>query len=170
MSLCLLAAYGLGLHEGKPFIVLEVLSSILAKELPRDPDVVPFWVHWRECKKWPLSRCIDVGSQLAGALKYCHDDAFPGCRILHRDVKPNNIGFATNGDLVLFDFGLASLWRMNGDHEDDNAPRKLTGETGSMRYMAPEVANSQPYSHKAEVFSFATVLWELCAHKKPFLE
>lgn len=146
-----------------------MLSSILAKELPRDKDVIPIWVYWRECKKWPLSRCVQCGFELASALKYCHDDAFPGCRILHRDVKPNNIGFRSDGSLVLFDFGLASLWRKNLVDIDDDAPRNLTGETGSMRYMAPEVANSQPYSHKAEVFSFASVLWELCAHEKPFL-
>ena len=34
--------------------------------------------------------------------------------------------------------------------------------------MSPEVANHKPYNHKAEVFSFATVLWEMLAHKRPF--
>ena len=164
-----LPARALGQYEGKPFIIIELLASVLHKELPRDVDTVPFWVRWREVKAWPLSRALNCGVQLARALKYCHDDAFPGYRILHRDVKPNNIGFLTNGDLVLFDFGLASLWQLKGNSSDD-APHKLTGETGSMRYMAPEVANSQRYNHKAEVFSFASVQWELCAHKKPFLE
>ena len=37
-----------------------------------------------------------------------------------------------------------------------------------MRYMAPEVALSLPYSHKAEVFSFATVVWQMCSHDVPF--
>lgn len=36
--------------------------------------------------------------------------------------------------------------------------------------MAPEVAASAPYNHKAEIFSFATVVWEMAALKKPFLE
>ncbi len=163
-----LPAHALGQHEGKPFIIIELLASVLHKELPRDPDTVPFWVRWREVKAWPLMRCLNCGLQLARALKYCHDDAFPGYRILHRDVKPNNIGFLANGDLVLFDFGLASLWRTGTGTDDE--PRQLTGETGSMRYMAPEVANSQKYNHKAEVYSFASVLWELCSHRKPFLE
>ena len=43
----------------------------------------------------------------------------------------------------------------------DELPRKLTGETGSLRYMAPEVALYWPYTHRSEVFSFALVLWEV---------
>jgi serine/threonine-protein kinase TNNI3K len=39
-----------------------------------------------------------------------------------------------------------------------------------MRYMSPEVANSQDYNHKAEAYSFASVLWEMCSHTKPFTE
>ena len=85
--------------------------------------------------------------------------------MLHRDIKPNNIGFLPDGRLVLFDFGLAKLWRIDGD---DTQTRRLTGQTGSLRYMAPEVALSQPYNHKAEVFSFATCLWQMCSHEVPY--
>ena len=73
-----------------------------------------------------------------------------------------------DGRLVIFDFGLATLWARDALDTDGDAPRNLTGETGSLRYMAPEVASSQPYNHKAEVFSFATVLWEMASHRKPF--
>ena len=163
-----LNAYALGQREGKPFVIIELLATVLNKELPRDPDTVPFWVRWREVKAWPLVRALNCGLQLARALQYCHDDAFPGYRVLHRDVKPNNIGFKLTGELVLFDFGLASLWRV--DQAMGDPPRKLTGECGSMRYMSPEVANSQDYNHKAEAYSFASVLWEMCSHTKPFTE
>ena len=163
-----LKAIALGQREGKPFVIIELLATVLNKELPRDPDTVPFWVRWREVEAWPLVRALNCGLQLARALRYCHDDAFPGYRILHRDVKPNNIGFLATGELVLFDFGLASLWRM--DQAMGDLPRPLTGECGSMRYMAPEVANSQDYNHKAEAYSFASVLWEMCSHTKPFTE
>ena len=118
-------------------------------------------------KRWPLARALRCGLELARALRYCHDDAIANMRVLHRDIKPNNIGFLADGRLVLFDFGLASLWPRSGSAEDD-APRALTGETGSLRYMAPEVALNRPYNHKAEVFGFASVLWEMAAHVKPF--
>ena len=135
-----LKAYALGQHEGIPLMIVELLSRTLPLELPRDPDTVPFWVRWREVARWPLSRSLHCAVQLARALKYCHDDAFPGYRILHRDVKPNNIGFIHSPDdpdhLVLFDFGLASLWEKKGDPTDTDA-RDLSGETGSLCYMAP---------------------------------
>lgn len=46
----------------------------------------------------------------------------------------------------------------------------MTGGTGSLRYMAPEVANCNPYNHKADVYSFGILLWELLSCKKPFVD
>ena len=166
--------------DSVPFVVLERLHTVLNKQLPTDPDTVPFWVTWRERRQWPLSRGLAIGLQLARALSYCHDGAVDGYRVMHRDIKPNNIGFMppdspskSAGQVVLFDFGLTVLWKRNPKWSVDGHPEReeercLTGECGSLRYMAPEVANSRPYNHLSEVFSFATVLWEVCSHKKPF--
>jgi len=44
----------------------------------------------------------------------------------------------------------------------------MSGETGSLRYMAPEVADALQYNHKADVYSYGIILWELNAGKKPF--
>ena len=68
---------------------------------------------------------------------------FARFRLVYRDLKPENVGFNIRDDIMLFDFGLA---REISDKEKvtDNT-WKLTGETGSLRYMAPEVASDQPY-------------------------
>ena len=110
---------------------------------------------------------MHVARELAAALKYCHEEAIPGYRILHRDLKPNNIGFMPDGRLVIFDFGLAKLWRIS-EGDDGSEQRALTGKIGALRYMAPEVAMSRPYSHKAEVFSWSILLWQLLSHDIPF--
>ena len=68
---------------------------------------------------------------------------------------------------MLFDFGLAKLWQTSCDEPAD-APRQLTGQTGSARYMAPEVARSRPYGTSAEVYSFGILLWQLASHERPF--
>jgi len=162
-----LRSSAIGEHEEKPFMVLSVLTSVLSNDLPQSADNVPFWTRRAEVNRWPMTRALCYGVQLARAIKYCHDDAFPGYRIIHRDIKPNNIGFVGPDQLVLFDFGLASLWK-HGDTRTDDEPRTLTGETGSLRYMAPEVAMSKPYSHRSEAFSFATILWEMAAHQRPY--
>jgi serine/threonine protein kinase len=80
-------------------------------------------------------------------------------------------GFLRSDDtLVLFDFGLASRWALDGTESsaDSLETRPLTGQTGSTRYMAPEVALSKPYNGKAEVYSFGILLWQMAAHDRPF--
>lgn len=44
----------------------------------------------------------------------------------------------------------------------------MSGMAGSKRFMSPEVCNGLPYNEKVDVYSFAIVLWELCALQKPF--
>jgi len=44
----------------------------------------------------------------------------------------------------------------------------MSGETGSLRYMAPEVAEGTPYNAAADVYSFGIILWEINSGKKPF--
>ena len=177
-------AIGYFREDSVPFLALERLCTVLHRELPADPDTQPFWVTWRERRAWSLERALDYGLQLARALRYCHDEAVEGYRVLHRDIKPNNIGFMppnaeerargeTIGRLVIFDFGLTSIWKKDVAWSDEGVPereemRRLTGECGSLRYMAPEVCNNRPYNHLSEVFSFGTVLWEMAARRKPF--
>jgi serine/threonine protein kinase len=55
--------------------------------------------------------------------------------IIYRDLKPNNIGFDVRGDAKLFDFGLAIEF---DNDKTKNGAFKLTGDTGTIRYMAPE--------------------------------
>ena len=47
---------------------------------------------------------------------------------------------------------------------------QLTGVTGSLPYMAPEVAATKPYNHKCDIFSFSILLWRIMALKMPFAE
>jgi len=159
-------------EHGLPFLVLEKLDCVLSAELPKPSDSVPFWTRRSQVRKWPLGRALRIGIQLAEALHYCHaevaDSVYPGCRVLHRDLKPSNVGFLPDGRLALFDFGLAKLWQISEHDEGGTESRPLTGNTGSLRYMAPEVALNQPYSHKAEVFGFGTILWQMASHERPF--
>jgi len=48
-------------------------------------------------------------------------------------------------------------------------PGVMTAETGTYRWMAPEVIEHKPYDHKADVFSFGVVLWELLTGEVPYL-
>jgi serine/threonine protein kinase len=87
------------------------------------------------------------------------------CSIVYRDLKPDNIGFDVRGDLKIFDFGLA---RQLPDEKLDNGLYKMTGDTGSSSYMAPEVALGHPYNETADVYSFGILLHQICSLEKPF--
>lgn len=75
---------------------------------------------------------ITIAHDLATAFKYLH-----GMQILYRDLKPDNIGFDVRGDVKIFDFGLA---RQLPRGRLADGTYRMTGDTGSPRYMAPEVA------------------------------
>ncbi|KAL1530947.1 hypothetical protein AB1Y20_001838 [Prymnesium parvum] len=154
---------GCGTHSSRPFLLLEPLAATLASSLPKPfPDHATICEHYAARARWPRRRAASVAVQLSRALRYLHAEcAF--APLLHRDLKPDNVGFAAAGRVVLFDFGLA---RESGAADD--APRALTGKTGSTRYMSPEVALCKPYNSKADVFSFATLLWQMLAHERPF--
>lgn len=102
-----------------------------------------------------------VGYDICSALKYLHDS-----KIVYRDLKPDNVGFDCRGDVKVFDFGLAKELSESDRYNRDTY--KLSGNTGSLRYMAPEVALEQPYNHKVDLFSFGVLLWQICSLKTPF--
>jgi serine/threonine protein kinase len=89
--------------------------------------------------------------------------------VLHRDLKPDNIGLTLGGDVMLFDFGLAKIASPceAGEPASQRGP-KLTGQTGSLRYMAPEVALCEPYDERADIYGLAIILWQMAAHAVPF--
>lgn len=104
---------------------------------------------------------ILVAYDLSSALNYLHSHS-----VVYRDLKPDNIGFDVRGDVKIFDFGLAKEIRPEDKVSDDLY--KLTGHTGSLRYMAPEVALEQPYNHTVDIFSFGILLWQMCSLETPF--
>jgi serine/threonine protein kinase len=76
-----------------------------------------------------------------------------------------SIGFDVRGDVKIFDFGLAK--EFDPKTAVDGA-YKLTGDTGSPRYMAVEVALNQPYNETCDVYSFCVLLWQILKLETPF--
>lgn len=103
---------------------------------------------------------VQVAVEIATAVEYLHSK-----RIIYRDLKPANIGFDKEGQLKIFDFGLAVELP---EGSDPNSTFNLAGNTGTSRYMAVEVIRKHPYNCKADVFSFSILLWELMALCKPY--
>jgi serine/threonine protein kinase len=96
---------------------------------------------------------VKLMTQLADAMTFLHSK-----NIIHRDLKLTNVGIDRNGNVKLIDFGLAKIIP---PHDNERETFKMTGNTGSVRYMAPEIARGDPYNLKADVYSFAILLYEV---------
>jgi serine/threonine protein kinase len=81
-----------------------------------------------------------------------------------------NIGFDLRGDVKVFDFGLCKDLTPALKAQDGKYGYRLTGRAGSLPYMAPEVVKLECYDTKADVFSFAILLWEMMALQKAFAD
>ena len=84
---------------------------------------------------------------------------------MYRDVKPQNCGFDVRDEVKIFD---CDLIREFDPEQSRDGTYQLTGQTGSTRYMAPEVALGKPYNESVDVYSFNILLWEILYLQTPF--
>jgi len=153
--------------KGHRFLVLERLDGgTLSQMLGYDSRIRDRRRRFWRRKQFTLKEILFFARSMADALAYCHSGAIEGSMVLHRDLKPDNIGLTLDGTLKLIDFGLARVVENANPYNDQ--VYEMSGETGSLRYMSPEVAESKPYNHKSDVYSFSIILWELMACKKPY--
>ncbi|GER47256.1 protein kinase [Striga asiatica] len=118
--------------------------------------------HLKEKGALSPSIAINFALDIARGMAYLHSE--PNV-VIHRDLKPRNVLLVnTNADhLKVGDFGLSKLIRVQ--HSRD--VYKMTGETGSYRYMAPEVFKHRKYDKKVDVYSFAMILYEMLEGEPP---
>jgi hypothetical protein len=106
----------------------------------------------------PHTRRLDIMLDVSRGMAYIHAMGH-----LHRDLKPDNILLDAEGTAKISDFGLSCL------HTSKSLNDEHTGGTGTLRWMAPEVAQHRPYAYPADVFSFAVCAWQLALWEaKPF--
>nr|BAJ93563.1 predicted protein [Hordeum vulgare subsp. vulgare] len=98
-------------------------------------------------KKLPYKKVVQLALDMARGLNYLHSQ-----KIVHRDVKAENMLLDRKKSVKIADFGVARVEAQ----DDDN----MTGQTGTLGYMAPEVLEGRPYDHKCDVYSFGVLLWE----------
>ncbi|KAM5557890.1 serine/threonine-protein kinase TIO [Rosa sericea] len=106
-------------------------------------------------KHLPEEQVQAIAKQLVRALHYLHSN-----RIIHRDMKPQNILIGAGSIVKLCDFGFARAMSTN--------TVVLRSIKGTPLYMAPELVREQPYNHTADLWSLGVILYELFVGQPPF--
>ncbi|CAD8158186.1 unnamed protein product [Paramecium pentaurelia] len=106
-------------------------------------------------KQLPEIQILDWFTQICLALKHVHDR-----KILHRDLKCQNIFITKNNRIKLGDFGIARVL----SHTLENAKTQI----GTPYYLSPEIIESKPYSYASDIWAIGIVLYEMCMLKPPF--
>ena len=106
-------------------------------------------------KLLPTAHVLYIAQALAHALDFAHSN-----QIIHRDIKPSNVLLATNGAILLSDFGVA---RVAG------STTTAAGPVGTIAYMAPEQIVGGTTTVAADQYSLAVLLWELLTGRRPFV-
>ncbi|KAJ6800890.1 serine/threonine-protein kinase HT1-like [Iris pallida] len=108
-------------------------------------------------RKLAFKVVVQLALDLARGLSYLHSK-----KIVHRDVKTENMLLDKTRTVKIADFGVARVEAQN--------PNDMTGETGTLGYMAPEVLNGNPYNRKCDVYSYGICLWEIYCCDMPYAD
>ena len=147
----ILAVYQLGNFEGTTYLVSELLEGdTLRQELTHGA--------------LPTRKAIDYGVQVAHGLAAAHHKG-----IVHRDLKPENIFITRDARAKILDFGLAKLILPEDSDtmtaHDQTTPGQVMGTAG---YMAPEQVRGEAVDHRADIFAFGAILYELVTRQRAF--
>lgn len=108
-----------------------------------------------------------VARHIARGMRYLH-----ACHVIHRDLKSQNLLLDRPVEegcpvVKVADFGLSRNFRGIGTITG-SIQGIMTSETGTYRWMAPEMIRHEPYNEKVDVYSYGVVLWELFSCEVPF--
>jgi serine/threonine-protein kinase len=140
----ILKMYHLGDAKGQKYLTMRWLTGpTLAQVIARESPMAPL-------------RVVAFATAIASALEAAHSK-----KVLHRDIKPQNIILDENGTPCVTDFGLARLLGGPG----------VTASgifVGTPDYASPEQAKLEPLDARSDLYSFGVVLFEMATGRRPF--
>jgi eukaryotic-like serine/threonine-protein kinase len=150
----ILAVYQFGVFDGAPYLVSELLVGETLRQQLKGGLL-------------PIRKAIDTGVQIAHGIAAAHEKG-----IVHRDLKPENLFVTKDGRVKILDFGLAKLTQPQA--ESDAPGPTMTHATepgvvmGTAGYMSPEHVRGKMVDHRADIFAFGAILYEMLAGKRAF--
>ena len=131
-----------GVWQNRPYLVLEYLKGQTLL------DKIEYYT------KFTVKEACEIMVQLLDAISYTHDHG-----IIHRDIKPQNIFYLSNGIVKLGDFGIAK-----NEKEAENHGKIL----GSVHFLAPEVLTEKNFSIASDIYAAGITFFQLVTGVLPF--
>ena len=141
--------------DGLPTMVMDFAAGVTARELLRRCSDIG--------ERVPARLAVEIARQAARGLHFAHrlvDDNGRPLNLVHRDVSPDNIQVGFDGVVRVLDFGVALAGQGVIARTGDLA--------GKVAYMSPEQCRGHELDARSDVFSLATVLWELLVGQRLF--
>jgi hypothetical protein len=152
----ILAVYDIGVHDGAPYIVSELLEGATLRQMLAGGAL-------------STRKALEYAVQIAYGLAAAHEKG-----IVHRDLKPENLLVTKGGPVKILDFGLAKLTQTEptsvGASELHTAfagtePGLVVGTPG---YMSPEQVRGEATDRRSDIFAFAVILYEMLSGRRAF--
>ncbi len=132
-----------GLEDDFPFLVMEYApNGSLRQRHPRGTQL-------------PLDMIVSHVRQISDALQYAHDEG-----IVHRDIKPDNMLLGRQNEVLLSDFGIASI-------AHNTQSMNVQDQAGTINYMAPEQLQGKPRP-ASDQYALGVVVYEWICGERPF--
>ncbi|GGU71242.1 serine/threonine-protein kinase [Lentzea flava] len=132
------------IEDGKPCLVMEYLPSRSLSQVLKERGTLP------------PEETARIGAQVVAALAAAHEAG-----IVHRDIKPGNVLIGHNGSVKITDFGISRA-------ADDVAVTRTGRLSGTLAYLAPELARGAEPDPAADMFSFGATLYAMTEGQPPF--
>ena len=132
-------------QDGTPFLVMDYApNGSLRQRYPKGSLV-------------PMPQIVSFVKQMSAALQYAHDKKF-----IHRDVKPENMLIGQHQEVLLSDFGIATI-----AHSTSSLNIGAEGTSGTLAYMAPEQIEGHPRP-ASDQYALGVVVYEWLCGERPF--
>jgi len=141
----IVAIYNTGEYESRPYIAFEYVNGQSLKEV----------LDFRT--RLPIEEALSILLQLTDALSCAHKHG-----VIHRDIKPDNIFYLTDGSIKLGDFGISQSQALTDNYTNPNFV------IGSVHYMSPELVQGTKATVQSDIYAIGVTMFELLTGHTPF--
>ncbi len=147
----ILSVFQMGMHDGSPYLVCELLEGkTLAESLRRGP--------------LPIRQALQYAIQIAHGLSAAHEKG-----IIHCDLKPENLFITKDSRVKILDFGLAKVIPTKESKGNFiSTITRLGVAVGTVGYMSPEQVRGLNVDHRTDIFAFGAIFYEMIMGQKSF--